>query len=172
MIFHSQHCGGDRFSYPAILFPPHVYSQDSRSNPTQPVPAKIDRMEIQHCVRCGKGLKAPQGINVTGDPAIAIYVIAKTVGIRPRATSPAQRKVFCVPCGISIALGPAPESGAFNEAVYAMLLHLMEQAPAISQVAVTQKLNPNRLLKAMPGSKPDTSLDAPVLRGAVLGEAV
>jgi ribosomal protein S27E len=68
-------------------------------------------MEIQHCVRCGKGLKAPQGINQTGDPAIAIYVIAKTVGVRPRATSPAQRKVFCVPCGVSIAQ-PVPDSRA------------------------------------------------------------
>jgi hypothetical protein len=125
-------------------------------------------MEIQCCVRCGKGLKAPQGINSTGDPAIAIYVIAKTVGIRPRATSPAQRKVFCVPCGISIALGPAPESGAFNEAVYAMLLHLMEQAPTINDVAREQKMNPNSRLKLMPGSQPDKTLDSPVLRGSAL----
>jgi len=125
-------------------------------------------MEIQHCIRCGKGLKAPQGINQTGDPAIAIYVIAKTVGVRPRATSPAQRKVFCVPCGISIALGPSPESGAFNEAVYAMLLHLMQQAPGINEVARAEKLNPHRQLKPMPGSKPDPTLETPVLKGDAL----
>jgi hypothetical protein len=120
-------------------------------------------MEIQECVRCGKGLRAPQGINQTGDPAIAIYVIAKTVGIRPRATSPAQRKVFCVACGISIALGPAPESGAFNEAIYAMLVQLMIQAPGITDVAREQIVNPRRLLKPMPGSQPDRTLDVPLL---------
>jgi hypothetical protein len=125
-------------------------------------------MEIQYCVRCGKGLRAPMGINQTGDPAIAVYVVAKSVGLRPRATSPAKRKIFCVPCGVSIALGPAPESGAFNEAIYSMLIDLISQAPGINQVAWEQKANPRAKLKLLPGSQPDKTLDVPAIRGPVL----
>ncbi len=129
-------------------------------------------MEIQHCVRCGRGLKAPQGINSTGDPAIAVYIVAKTVGIRPRATSPAKRKIFCVPCGVSLALGPAPESGAFNSAIYEMLIDLISQTAQINHVAWEQKQNPNARIKRMPGSTPDRTLETPVLRGEVLPAAV
>jgi hypothetical protein len=132
----------------------------------------MEHMEIQHCVRCGKGLKAPQGINQTGDPSIAIYVVAKTVGIRPRATSPAKRKIFCVPCGVSIALGPAPESGAFNEAIYEMLIDLMRGAPRINEVAWEQKVNPTARMRLMPGSQPDKTLEAPVLRSPALPAAI
>jgi hypothetical protein len=128
-------------------------------------------MELQSCVRCGSVLRAPQGINQTGDPAIAVYVIAKTVGIRPRATSPAKRKVFCVPCAVSIAFGPSPENGAFNEAIYGMLLDLIAQSRKINDVAWEQKVNPPARPKLMPGSRPDPTLEAPLLSAPAIPQA-
>jgi len=127
-------------------------------------------MEIQHCVRCGRGLKAPQGINVTGDKAIAIFVSALTVGIRPRLKSRAQRNVFCIPCAASISLGPAPE-GAFNLAVYGILRDVVSRDKTIVEAAWEQMTNPHGSLKRMPGSKPDKTLEAPLLKVAALQEA-
>jgi hypothetical protein len=120
-------------------------------------------MEIQHCVRCGRGLKAPQGINTTGDKAIAIFVSALTVGIRPRIKSRAQRNVFCIPCAASISLGPAPE-GAFNLAVYGILCDVVSRDKSIVDAAWEQMAKPSAPVKRMPGSKPDKTLEAPVMK--------
>jgi hypothetical protein len=123
-------------------------------------------MEMQSCVRCGHGLRAPQGINQTGDPAIAIYIVAKTVGMRPRVTSPAQRRVFCAPCAVAIAFGPAPDNGAFNSAIYSMLVSLVSAGENVMEVAWHQKMNPSARRKLMPGSRADHSLSAPLLSGS------
>lgn len=128
-------------------------------------------MEIQHCVRCGNGLKAPQGINSTGDPAIAIFVSGLTVGVRPRIKSRAQRKVFCMGCAASVALGPAPENGEFNTAIYFMLRELVSADKTIVEAAWTQLTNPHATLRRMPGSRADKTLEAPVLKVAALQAA-
>lgn len=127
-------------------------------------------MEIQHCVRCGSGLKAPQGINATGDPAIAIFVSGITVGVRPRLKSRAQRKVFCMRCATSLAYGPPPE-GEFNSAIYSMLQEMVKADKTIADIAWTQLTSPRATLQRMPGSKPDRTLDAPVLKVPALQEA-
>jgi len=111
-------------------------------------------MEIQPCIRCGRGLKAPQGINTTGDRAFSFFVSALSVGIRPRIKSRAQRLVFCIPCGVSAALGPAPE-GAFNRSVYEVLRDMVGREPELMNVAWEQMVKPNARLKRMPGSQPD-----------------
>jgi hypothetical protein len=128
-------------------------------------------MEIQNCVRCGGRLKAPQGINVTGDPAIAIFVSGLTVGVRPRIKSRAQRKVFCMGCAASIALGPVPENGEFNTAIYHMLRELVAADRTIVEAAWTQLTTPTATLRRMPGSRPDRSLEAPVLKVPALEAA-
>jgi len=111
-------------------------------------------MEIQPCVRCGRGLKAPEGINSTGDRAFAFFQSSVTVGIRPRVKSRAQRRVFCLPCGVSIALGPIPE-GAFNQGVYDVLRDMVGKDPGLLRAAWEQMVHPAKQLKRMPGSKPD-----------------
>lgn len=128
---------------------------------------KLER-EIQHCVRCGRGLRAPGGINVTGDPALAVYQEIVTVGARPRLRSKKTRNVFCFPCGAAVALSPDPNTGAFNSAIYQMLYDLYEQSPVIGEIARVQKLNPSAKLKPMPGSSLDRTLEGPVLRIPVL----
>lgn len=120
-------------------------------------------MEIQPCIRCGRGLKAPQGINATGDRALAIYITVVTVGMRPRQRSRLRRSVLCLPCAVSIAYAPAPE-GAFNLSVYEALNELNDQSLAMIEAAREQKLNPRAPLKLMPGSQADRSLDARPIR--------
>jgi hypothetical protein len=134
-------------------------------------------MEVQHCVRCGRGLKAPQGINTTGDKAVAVFVSALTVGIRPRLKSRAQRQVFCMPCAASIALGPAPETGAFNFAVYGILCHLNSMGKILVDGAWEQTNGPSVRLRQLPGSVaekagPDRTLGAPVIRAEQFRQAV
>jgi hypothetical protein len=111
-------------------------------------------MEIQTCIKCGRGLKAPAGINSTGDRAFAFFVHAVTVGIRPRLKSRAKRKALCIPCGVAISLSPAPE-GAFNESVHAILQDMVSQDPELMRAAWEQQFNSTAPLKLMPGSKPD-----------------
>ena len=120
-------------------------------------------MEIQQCVRCGKGLKAPQGINTTGDKAISFFVSAVTVGIRPRIKSRATRQVFCLTCAASIAFGPAPE-GAFNLCVYDVLRDVASRDTTIVDAAWEQLTNPRAVVRLMPGSTPDKTLSAPILK--------
>jgi hypothetical protein len=111
-------------------------------------------MELQPCIRCGRKLKAPQGINATGDRAFSFFVSSVTRGIRPRVKSRAQQLVFCVPCGVSIALGPSPE-GAFNFSVWQVLRDMLAKERDLLNAAWEQVVSPNARLKAMPGSKPD-----------------
>jgi hypothetical protein len=118
--------------------------------------------EIQPCVRCGRGIKAPGGITVTGDQAIAIYMECMTVGFRPRITSGKFRESMCVQCAVSLSFGPTPQ-GAFNEKVYEMLRNVLRQDPTIVQAAQSLLVNPRALRPLMPGSIPDKNLDVPAL---------
>jgi hypothetical protein len=119
-------------------------------------------MEIQPCIRCGRGLKAPQGINQTGDKALAVYITIVTVGIRPRQRSRLRRSVLCPPCAVSMAFAPAPD-GAFNQTVYDALNELNEQSIAMLEAAREVKINPRSALRLMPGSQPDKTMAIPVL---------
>jgi hypothetical protein len=123
-----------------------------------------DHSEIQPCVRCGKSLRAPQGINITGDKAIAIYVGAQTVGFRPRVMSRKQRRPFCVNCAVSIANGPPPE-GEFNMLIFDMCKDIVRASKDIQDAAWELLDNPGKELPRMPGSKPDKTLDAPIVSG-------
>ncbi len=91
-------------------------------------------MDFQPCVRCGRALRAPQGINQTGDRSIAIFISGLTVGFRPRVKSRAQRQVFCIGCAVSIAHGPVPD-GAFNVWVHAMPVDILKQEKSIGDAA-------------------------------------
>jgi hypothetical protein len=123
-------------------------------------------MEIQHCVRCGRGLKAPQGINATGDKALAVYITIVTVGMRPRQRSKLRRSVLCPQCAVSIAYAPPPE-GAFNNTVYDGLNELNLQSEAMVEAAREMKINPRSPLKLMPGSQ-DQTLTASILKASTL----
>lgn len=119
-------------------------------------------MKIEPCIRCGRALRTAENINESGDPVVVAYTILKTSGIRPRATASAKRRIFCTPCGVSIGLGPSPES-AFNEDVYNSILELLEKAPGLNAIALEQKLNPPSRPRLMPGSQPDKSLNPAIL---------
>ena len=119
--------------------------------------------EFQPCIRCGRGIKAPGGITITGDQAIAIYIECMTVGFRPRITSGRFRDSMCVHCAVSLSFGPKPE-GAFNEHVYEMLRNVIRQDPSIVQAAHSLLVNPRALRPLMAGSVPDKHLDASTLQ--------
>ena len=121
-------------------------------------------MKIEPCVRCGRSLRTAENINESGDPAVIAYTILKTTGIRPRSTAHARRRSVCMPCAVSIALGPSPQSGAFNEDVYEGLVELNKNNAALGEVAHEQKFNPPHRPRLMPGSKPDETLATKVLR--------
>jgi hypothetical protein len=123
-----------------------------------------DHSELQPCVRCCRALRAPQGINITGDKAIAIYVGAQTVGFRPRVMSKKQRRPFCVSCAVSIANGPPPE-GEFNMLIYEMCRDIVKADKSIQDAAWEIMANPGQPLALMPGSRPDKTLDAPLVNG-------
>jgi hypothetical protein len=123
-------------------------------------------MEIQHCIKCGRALKAPQGINATGDKAVAVYLTVVTVGMRPRLRSKLRRTVLCPPCAIAILYAPPPE-GAFNNSVYDGLGEINEQGVQMIEAAREVKLNPRAPLKLMPGSQ-DKTLTAPILKHSLL----
>jgi hypothetical protein len=116
-------------------------------------------------------LKAPGGITVTGDRAIAVYQEVVTVGMRPRLRSKKRRNVFCVPCGVSIALGPRPESGAFASEIYEMLRDIVSQDPSLVEAAYEQLLDPRASSRRLAGSIADKTLDSPVLKMPALQEA-
>jgi len=121
-------------------------------------------MKIEPCVRCGRALKTAENINESGQPAIIAYTVLRTTGVRPMVRATARRRVMCMPCAISIAFGPAPENGAFNEDVYEGCMELSEKAPHLSEVAHDQKHNPLSRPKLMPGSQPDKTLGSAVLQ--------
>jgi hypothetical protein len=124
-----------------------------------------ENMKIEPCVRCGRALKTAENINESGDPAVVTYLLLKTTGIRPRAIAHARRRSICMPCSVSIALGPSPNSGAFNEDVYEGLIELNQKTPTLGAVAHEQKFNPPSRPRLMPGSKPDDTLTTKVLSG-------
>jgi hypothetical protein len=128
-------------------------------------------MEIQPCVRCGRALKAPQGITTTGDKAIAIYIYAVSVGIRPRLVSKARRMPICLPCVAAIAMAPPPDNGAFNSTVYEILDDLNRRGMTIIQAAWEQKTNPHARPQLMPGSRPDETLVSAVVNAPMLTAA-
>jgi len=127
--------------------------------------------ETQPCIRCGRGLKAPGGITVTGDRAIAVYQEVVTVGLRPRLRSKKRRNVFCVACGVSIALGPRPESGAFASEIYEMLRDIVAQDPSLVAAAYEYLVDPRALTRRLAGSVADRALEMPVLKAPALQEA-
>lgn len=129
-------------------------------------------MKIEPCVRCGRALKTAENINESGDPAVIAYTILKTTGIRPRVTAAAKRRSLCMPCGISIALGPAPSTGAFNEDVYESLADLLKKSQSLGDIAWQQKMDPPRRPQLMPGSRADKTLTGPALGEPALSEAV
>jgi hypothetical protein len=131
----------------------------------------MEDREIQFCIRCSRKLKAPGGITVTGDRAIAVYQEVVTVGIRPRLRSKKRRNVFCVPCGVSIALGPPPEAGAFASEIYEMLRDIVSQDPSLVEAAYEQLLDPRAPIRRLAGSVADRTLDVPVLKAPALQEA-
>jgi len=127
--------------------------------------------DLQQCIRCSRGLKAPGGITVTGDRAIAVYQEVVTVGIRPRLRSRKRRNVFCIPCGVSIALGPRPESGAFAVEIYEMLRDVVSQNPSLMEAAYDHLLDPRAPTRRMAGSVADATLNTPMLQAPALQEA-
>lgn len=129
-------------------------------------------MQIQPCTRCGRPLRQPQGINTTGDKSVAVFISALTVGCRPRLKSRAERRVFCMPCTASIAMGPVPENGAFNLAVYETLCDLAHRDMTILQAAWEQKTMPRLALRPMPGSIADRTLEAGAPLEPTYAEAV
>lgn len=126
--------------------------------------------EIQHCVRCGRGLRASGGINMTGDQCLAVYQEIVTVGFRPRSRSKKVRSVFCVTCGASLGLGPTPD-GQFNINVWDMLKDILKKNPEILAAAQFHLENPGAQLRPMPGSVTDKTLTTGVLKVPALPEA-
>jgi hypothetical protein len=122
-------------------------------------------MEIEGCVRCGRELKTPATIHQTGDPAVAVYLSAVTIGIRPRIRSHYQRGLFCARCSISVPYGPAPE-GEFNLKIYRMLAEMqtLDKDGRINDCARMLFLNPTAQRALMPGSKADETLARPVFK--------
>ena len=107
---------------------------------------------------CRAPLKAPGGINVTGDPAIALFMFASSVGMRPRLKSRAKRFPFCVPCMNSLATGVPPfEKGHLYVAAWELFRELLidDETNSIALATMMQLRNPAAKLRRMPGSKPD-----------------
>jgi hypothetical protein len=122
-------------------------------------------MKTEPCVRCGRSLKTAENINETGQPAIIAYTVLRTTGVRPMTRAAARRRVLCMTCSISIAYGPSPQSGAFNEDVYEACVELDKNNPGLKDIAHVQKHNPQSRPQLMPGSRPDETLGTRTLRG-------
>jgi hypothetical protein len=121
-------------------------------------------MKIEPCVRCGCALKTAETINESGQPAVIAYTVLRTTGVRPMVRAIARRRVLCMPCSISIAFGPAPQSGAFNEDVYEGCVELSQKCSQLAVIAHEQKHNPPTRPRLMPGSRPDETLATQALR--------
>jgi hypothetical protein len=105
---------------------------------------------------CRTPLKAPGGINITGDPAVALFMFASSVGMRPRLKSPAKRFPFCVPCMNSLATGiPPVEKGYLYVAAWEIFRGLLinDESNTIALATMMQLRNPAAKLRLMPGSK-------------------
>jgi hypothetical protein len=121
-------------------------------------------MKIEPCARCGRAVKVAENINETGEPCVVIYTVLQTRGVRPLIRAGARRRVFDMPCAMSIGLGPNPNSGAFNEDVYTGCAELAEKSAHLMSVAHEQKFNPLSRPRLMPGSKPDETLATKTLQ--------
>lgn len=121
-------------------------------------------MKIEACVRCGRAIKTGENINETGEPCVIAYTVLRTSGVRPMVRALARRRVMCMPCEMSIALGPSPNNGAFNEDIYEACIELATKNPALASIALEQKINPPSRPRLMPGSKPDETLAAKELK--------
>jgi hypothetical protein len=121
-------------------------------------------MKTEPCVRCGRALKTAENINETGEPAVVAYTILRTTGVRPMTRANARRRVMCMPCSISIAFGPSPQSGAFNEDVYDGCVELSQKNSQLAATAHEQVHHPPNRPRLMPGSKPDETLTTKNLR--------
>jgi hypothetical protein len=115
-------------------------------------------MKIEACVRCGRAVKTAENINESGEPCVVAYTVLRTSGVRPMVRASARRRIVCMPCGISIGLGPSPNNGAFNEDIYEGCVELATKNPSLAGVALEQKINPPSRPRLMPGSKPDDTL--------------
>jgi hypothetical protein len=116
-------------------------------------------METQLCLLCRTALKAPGGINVTGDPAVALFMFATSVGMRPRLKSRAKRFPFCCPCMNSLATGAPPiEKGYLYVAAWELFRDMLidDETNSVALATMTQLRNPTAKLRRMPGSKPET----------------
>lgn len=110
-------------------------------------------MQTRPCLICGRQLKGPGGINVTGDPAIALFLSAVTRGLRPRLKTRAEQRVFCYPCADGIAKLPPPrDKGDLYVAAWELLRDLVIQDDSISLAANAQLRHPRLKLRRMPGS--------------------
>lgn len=121
-------------------------------------------MKIEPCVRCGFAVKTGENINETGQPGVIAYTILRTTGVRPMTRAGARRRILCMPCAMSIGLGPNPNNGAFNEDIYEGCVELRQKNPELLQVAGAQKDNPQSRPRLMPGSKPDETLNPRILQ--------
>jgi hypothetical protein len=128
---------------------------------------EIEGPRIEPCRVCGRSVRTPSGINATGDKAIIIYIGAQTTGFRPRVMSKKQRLPICITCSNSIATGRPPE-GAFNESVYIILREIVKNDKRVHDAAWEEMQNPHAPLKLMPGSRADTTLQPPIVRGELL----
>ena len=84
-------------------------------------------MQPVFCLRCRREIEA-------GQKAVAVFMFAQTVGVRPRQKSSAQRICFCPQCAVSLAMGLPPE-GALNMAAWDMIRDLVSAEPALNQAA-------------------------------------
>ncbi len=110
-------------------------------------------LETRPCLLCRKPLKGPGGINVTGDPAIAVFISAVSRGLRPRLKTRAEQRVFCYACALSIGTGiPPVEKGDLYVAVWELLRDLVLADDSVALAALTQLRNPRARLRRMPGS--------------------
>ena len=84
-------------------------------------------MQPVSCLRCRREIEI-------GQKAVAVFMFAQTVGVRPRQKSAAQRICFCPQCAVSLAMGLPPE-GALNMAAWDMIRDLVSAEPALNQAA-------------------------------------
>jgi hypothetical protein len=73
---------------------------------------------------------------------------------------------------ISVAQNTLTPEGAFNAMIWEQLRDLVRQTGAFHEIARMEIVNPSARIKLMPGSKPDSTLAARVLKVPVLSEAV
>ena len=102
--------------------------------------------ENLYCLRCNRDVEP-------GTKSIAVYMLAQTVGIRPRQKSSAQRICFCAQCCVSLAMGPPPE-GALNMAAWQMIREIVGADPALTEAAWQDLQEVSALMPANDNSEP------------------